>query len=208
MSEADEVGLLGSLRSFLSVNSSLWGFSRAVKNRLSPTPTVIGSDFRTAAAALTPKQLEYGSVFEGTDWRTIFTSGYRHAVVDYEEPRIQVGYWLTLYAAERIDELGKQNGIVSIFVLLPTKESAFLNKVKNTKEHVWYEELIRDEDRFRQLMIRYMDKKRLTYVDMTPTLRSMAQQPYFETADGHPNAIGHEAIARRLLPFVGVCKPI
>jgi hypothetical protein len=35
----------------------------------------------------------------------------------------------------------------------------------------------------------------LGYIDMAPSLRAMAQQPYFANADGHPNAIGNKEIA-------------
>ena len=54
-----------SLRYFLAQNSSLWGLARAVKNKLFPPRTVLSDEFETAVAALTPKQLEYASIFDG-----------------------------------------------------------------------------------------------------------------------------------------------
>jgi hypothetical protein len=194
------------LRRFLSQHSAIWGFGRAIKNQLLPPNSVLSAEFRTAVAALTPTQLEYASIFEGADWSTIFTSRYRDAAENYEDPRIQVGYWLTQWAIQDIDQLAKQNGISLMFILLPTKESVFAPKVKNASEHKFFEKLTTEENRFRHSLIRYLEENGIAYIDMTPPLRSMAQQPYFENADGHPNAIGHKAIASRVLEHIGVCK--
>jgi len=81
------------------------GFARAIK-------AVLSDDFRTAVAALTPKQLEYASIFDGTDWKTILTSRYREAVENIDDPRIKVGVWLTQWAIHNIDRLAKHNDIL------------------------------------------------------------------------------------------------
>jgi hypothetical protein len=41
-----------------------------------------------------------------------------------------------------------------------------------------------------------MKKNDFAYVDMAPALRSLVQQPYFESADGHPNAVGYKRLRR------------
>jgi len=195
-----------SLRDFLARNSSFLGFARAVTNQLFPPQTVLSHEFRTAIAALTPKQLEYASIFDGTDWRTIFTSRYREAAENIDDPRIKVGVWLTQWALENIVQSVKQNDISIIFILLPTKESVFGDKVRNADDYKYFKKLTTEEDRIRQGLIQYMERYNIAYIDMAASLRAMTQQPYFEDADGHPNAIGQKEIARKVLEYVGMCK--
>ena len=198
---------LGSMRHFLSRNSTLWGFGRAIKNRFFATPeTVLSNEFEIAIRALKPKQLDYASVFRGTDWRTILTSRYREAVQNSDDPRIRVGYWLTEWAIQDINKFAKQIGIASTFVLLPTKESVFAPKIPDAKGHRFFEKLIAEENLHRQRLIQYMQKANINYIDMARALRSNAQQPYFANADGHPNAIGNKVIAANLVEHTGVCK--
>jgi len=183
-------------RFFLARNSALWGFARAIKNKL----------ISPQNAALTPEQLGYASVFEGPDWKTILTSRYREAVENADDPRIRVGIWLTKWAIQHIDQMAKQNSIETIFILLPTKESVFVDKVKGAADHKYFQKLTTEEEQLRQDLIEYMKKNSFGYIDMAPSLRSMAQQPYFEDADGHPNAAGQKTIATRLQKRVGTCK--
>src|SRR5262249_5584494 len=151
--------------------------------------SVLSKDFETAVAALTPRQLEYASIFEGADWRTILTSRYREAVADHYAPSIRARYWVTEWAVEHDYDMGKQNGAGAIFVLLPTKESVFASKVQDRNAHKYYEKLITEEDLHRKRLIQFMERAHIRYVDMTSSLRSSAEQPYFENADGHPNVI-------------------
>jgi hypothetical protein len=195
-----------SLRTFLSRNSSLWGFARAVRDRLFHSQDgILSNDFRTAVAALTPKQLEYVSVFEGPTWRTILTSRYREALEQLEDPRIRVGVWLTQWAMRDIGDTATRNGIDVVFVLIPTKESVFADKVKMRENHRYFDRLTAEEDRVRRDLIQYMEKNNLAYVDLAPTLRSQARQPYFENADGHLNVTGNKAVATKLQEWTGVC---
>ncbi len=195
------------LTRYLAQNSALWGFSRAIKNKLFGSQnSVLSGEFHTAVAALTAKQLEYSSVFEGPDWRTILTSGVREAAQKSDDPRIQVGFWLTQWAIQNIDQLAKRNGIAAVFILLPTKESVFVEKVKNADDHKYFKKLTTEEDQHRKDLIEYMDKNDLAYIDMAPSLRSIVRQPFFENADGHPNAVGQEAIATAVQKQIGTCK--
>ena len=195
-----------SLRYFLAQNSSLWGLARAVKNKLFPPRTVLSDEFETAVAALTPKQLEYASIFDGTDWRTILTSRYREVAENIDDPRIKVGIWLTRWAVQSIDHLAKENDMAATFILLPTKESVFVDKVKVAGDHNFYKKLTAEEDQIRRDLIQYMEQNKFVYIDMAPALRSMVQQPYNVNVDGHPNAAGQKAIATKVLEYVGLCK--
>jgi hypothetical protein len=194
------------LRIFLRGNSALWGFGRALKARLTKAhSTILSTDFHTAVAALTPKELEYASVFDGEGWRTILTSRYREFVENDDDPRIKVGIWLTKWAIQTIDQLAKHNGSRAIFVLLPTKESVFADKVTDPDRHPYLSKLITDEARHRRDLISYMNGNGISYVDVAPPLKEMERQPYFENADGHPNSAGHARIAEIMYKRIGSC---
>ena len=70
----------------------------------------------------------------------------------------------------------------------------------------YFSKLTNEEYKYRQYLIDYLKENGFSYVDLAPSLRAMVQQPYFENADGHPNAIGQKEIATRLLEHVGSCK--
>jgi hypothetical protein len=194
------------LRTFLRGNSALWGFGRTLKARLTRAQsTILSDDFHIAVAALTPKGLEYASVFDGEGWRTILTSRYREFVENDDDPRIKVGIWLTKWAIQTIDQLARHNGSRAIFVLLPTKESVFAEKVTDPDMHPYLSKLITMEDRHRRDLISYMNGNGISYVDVAPLLKEMARQPYFQNADGHPNTAGHLRIAEIIHETIGSC---
>jgi hypothetical protein len=193
---ADEDTNKGGLRGFLSRNSALYGSLRAIKNAFVSRPAdVLDSSFETAVAALTSRQLEYASVFDDGSWRTIFTARYRFAVEDASDPRILVGHWMTTRAAEMMLVRSRAKGFEVVFLLLPTKESVFAERVADPSAHPYFAQLVADEAEHRRALIEHFQKIGAAYVDVTPALRSVAQQPYFESADGHPNELGHEVIA-------------
>ena len=196
-----------SIRHFLHQHSALWGFGGAIKNRLlGKLPTVLDIEFEDAVSALTSKQLQYASIFEGSSWKTIFTSRYREAVEDDDDPRIRVGYWLTQWAVGRINDLTEQRGIRSIFVLLPTKESVFASQVRSTGEHSYFEKLTEEENLHRGRLIQFMEQMNISFVDVRPVLETSIPQPYFANADGHPNSVGHNVIAARLSNEISKCE--
>ena len=84
---------LSRLRLFLSKYSAIYGLLRAVKNSLgeSKQPRLVPQSFDQAVSGLNPERLKYCSVFEGEDWRTIFTGKYRGRALHQSDPRIQAG---------------------------------------------------------------------------------------------------------------------
>ena len=63
-------------------------------------------------------------------------------------------------------------------------------------------ELAQDEDRIRDEIKRYMQDHGIDFVDPVPELRQSERQPYFPDGDGHPNALGHQIIAKKILEFI------
>ncbi len=195
-------------RDFIKTDSALWGFFRAIRLELKGNQIgALDLEFGKAVSSLTPKQRDYASVFEGEDWRTIFTSRYRLAAEDSTDARIVVGRWLTEWAIEDIQKTANSIGASLLFVLLPTKEAVFADRVENPESHEYFEELIANETSHRQHFAEIFSAKGIPYVDARDGLARSSLQPYFENANGHPNAAGHAAIAKAVSASVESCQP-
>jgi hypothetical protein len=62
-----------------------------------------------------------------------------------------------------------------VFVLLPTKEAVFAEKVKDPGTHSYFSKIIDEEDRHRLDLIGYMNQHGISYVDAAPPLKEMTQ---------------------------------
>jgi hypothetical protein len=191
-------------RVYLSDNSALYGLARALKDiayaMAFPQPTVLSENFELAKSALTQKQLQYFSVFEGDkSWRTILTSNYRNVVGDRQEPRIEIGFQMTPRILAAIKQRVLSSNTQLLVVLLPTKESVFSEKVLNPDSHAGYPELIDSETRSREELKLFLAENEIPTIDLLPHLMQSDNQPYFSNADGHPNALGHSIISDVIL---------
>ena len=190
------------LKSFLSDYSALYSLGRVLQNHLSSAwrgrDPMLADDFDKAVRNLTDRDLQYCSVFEDRGWRTILTGPYRGLVNDRDDMRIQAGYDLTSRILLEIRERLDTNKIRLLVVLLPTKESVFASRVSNIEAHVGLAKLVTDERENREGLIRFMELQDIHYLDTLPFLQRSASQPYFHSANGHPNALGHEIIAREV----------
>lgn len=197
-------------RALVSRYSATWGFARAVKNSvkqsLAPArPDLLSRGFESAVAALTPRHLEYASVFDDGAWRTILTARYREASESDRDLRVRVGYSLTEWAVDAIRAEAERAGASAIFVLLPTKEIAFFHRVAKPADHAYLESLVAAETGHRNRLIEHMQASGMQYVDPLEALRASPEQPYFENADGHPNPTGHTIIATEVASAVEGC---
>ena len=191
----------------LASHSALWGFFRAIKGRLEgPEATILDPSFERAVSALTPQQLKYVSVFEGKGWRTILTARYRLVAEDSSDPRIAVGRWLTDLAVKDIQNTAQANGARLLFVLLPTKETVFASRVDFVNKHTYLERLVEQEALNRAYLIGLLSERDIPYIDARSILERLPDQPYWENADGHPNAKGHMAIANAINAAIPPCK--
>lgn len=128
---------------------------------------------------------------------TIFTPAYRLCALDLEDPRIAEGLSISLRGFERMDRLARSHGVGFAVLLIPTKEAALRNESLPEAAPI-LEELRIMEARARNETIRFLDKHGIPWIDASPVLREAARSgapPYPPTADGHPNASGHTAIA-------------
>jgi lysophospholipase L1-like esterase len=185
-------------RRFVSRYSKLYGLARALRHRLAARPTVsalLATDFETAVSGLTPRKRRYASIYEGPDWRTILTSAYRGQMLNLEDPRIRAGMEIIKSSLIEMEARSRAAGVRLVVVLIPTKERVFWPRVDHPEQHTGLRSLVGNERMIHGELTGFLDQRGLEYVDVLESLRVGAVQPYFENADGHPNAAGHAIIA-------------
>ena len=96
-----------------------------------------------------------------------------------------------------------RRGVDFLVLLIPTKESVFLPRVVNRREHVDLERLAAAERRLRAELARHLAEQGIRYLDLLPVLRAASRQPYFGDGDGHPNPHGHELIGDAVAKSLG-----
>jgi hypothetical protein len=163
---------------------------------------LLARDFHKAKANLTDRQLPFVSFYEGRSWQTILTSPYRFRVMDVADPRVRTGIEISKHMLEQMHFRVSESGARYLVLLLPTKEYVFWPRVENPDEHKLLAELARDEDRIHSEIKRYMQDHGIDFIDPVTELRESERQPYFPDGNGHPNALGHEIIAKKVLEFI------
>lgn len=177
---ADHVKILGLFR-------AAWAQLTAAP----PTP-LLSRDFEQAAGSLDSRQRELAEPVSEEGWRTILTPDYRGRVVDERDPRIRLGFEISLRAISAIRERTRAANASLLLVLIPTKESVFWPR---GRANAALQRLVANESRLREDLVASLQAQDIPYIDMLPVLRSADAQPYFEDVDGHPNAAGHRLIA-------------
>ncbi len=186
-------------------HSKLYGLLRTLMIRFvydAETNALLARDFQKAKANITDRQLPFVSVYEGISWQTIFTSPYRFRVMDDADPRIRTGIEISKHMLDRMRFRAREVGTKFVVLLLPTKEYIFWSQVEEPLEHKSLTELVRNEDKIRNEIRRYMQDQGIDFIDPVTELRESERQPYFPDGDGHPNALGHKIIAEKVLEFI------
>jgi lysophospholipase L1-like esterase len=193
---------------WFSKNSKVYGVLRAVKNLIYRPPRLLAKDFHYAVRSLTPFQLEYCSIFEGKNWRTILTAPYRKKALDYKDLRIRVGVELSKSAIKNMHHTLIGANINFLVVLLPTKESTFWPRVESPMQHKDLELLVANENVLKNELIAFFNKEDIKYLDMLPAMLAAEVQPYFENTDGHPNPMGHKIISDQIAQYLSLQSPL
>ncbi len=185
------------VRAFVSEHFMLYALARAAYHVTDHEETIglLSRDFDTARRAITPRQAPYATPYADNGWRTILTSAYRGYMVDREDPRVEAGFFVMLHALERIIAMAQGAGARTIIVLIPTKETVFSSRMEDLGGHAGLAELVANEAYFKARLVQALSTRKVTFVDPLPDLIAAGASPYYEDADGHPNAGGHGVIA-------------
>lgn len=133
------------------------------------------------------------------DIRTLFTSQYRLGGLNLKDPRIREGEQILFKAIARMNELAVRDDVKFLVLLIPTKEFVFREMVESPAAD--YSALVANEETFWNEAVHFFKERGIEYVDALPALREqfkVGKQPYHVTLDGHPNQLGHRAIAELL----------
>jgi hypothetical protein len=188
------------IRRFVPNHSNLYALLRSTRAVLSPDPGMdfYSKDFERAVASLTDEQRSYYSAIEGSDWRTVLTPAQRAKVLDVEDPRIRLGFEVCSDALVATHLKAEEAGADLLVVLLPTKESVFKPHVANPEEHANLVDVWESERQLGAELKRRLGERGIRVLNPIAALSHAHRQTYFEDADGHPNAWGHEIIAREI----------
>ena len=132
--------------------------------------------------------------------KTVFTPDYRLSALEFNDPRINEGFRVSLEAIRSINKRVKELGIDFVVLLIPTKELVFEDIVYKKIDDVpeAYRSLIKNEELLWIKAKDFLRDQKIYFIDTLPVLRKCIQagnQPYDISSNGHPNPIGHYAMA-------------
>jgi len=188
------------LRDFLAEHSKLYGLLRVVRIVVNEQ-TKHELDWASIKQGTTGKP--YYQIFDNGTLRTILTPNYRLVALDLNDSRIREGQRISLEAMRLMQRQAQAANAEFIVLLIPTKELVFKevlyeNVVDPPKT---YQTLIANEEFMWQRTKDFLTDHGILFIDALPALRQRLRsgtQPYAMSSDGHPNAIGHQAIAEYL----------
>ncbi len=188
------------LRTWTAVHSRLYGVARAAR-RLSAAPadplSPADSGFETAVRSLTSEKRASTLIVDRPGWRTILTPAYRGRVEDDSDVRIREGFEVVKGSLNSLANRSRSAGVKLLVVLIPTKETVLWSRADQTNPAL--SRLLDNESRLKTELFDFLSSRDIDVVDVSDRLGAATRQPYFENADGHPNAWGHRVIADAII---------
>ena len=188
-----------SLARSVAEHSKIYGLLRRLRfegaRRMSAADTSEAESW-AAAQAFAAAHSEYCQVFSDGQFQTVFMSEYRLNALDLDDVRIAEGLAIALRAIDRMGERAAARKIRFLVVVIPTKEAVFSDRWASPTPA--FERLADHERRAMALVEAHLQERGIEFLDASAALRASlaaGAQPYPVSQDGHPNAIGHRAIA-------------
>jgi lysophospholipase L1-like esterase len=141
---------------------------------------------------------EHGLVCEDENVRTVFTTAYRLAGQDLDDPRVAEGLRITKVVLERIRDKVRGRANLTV-VMIPTKELVYaeLMKSRGTTNATYLRDL-EMERKSRADLISWFRENGIQSIDVLPQMQDAIgrrQQLYPSTTESHPDAGGYTVIA-------------
>jgi len=201
VSGAASTGLKGWLRD----HSRLYGLARATRDAL--RGPVDGTDWPSMVAAAARSGGRDEAFQLSAEIRTTFTPAYRLCALDQSDPRLLEGRRIMEECLRRMQARVEQAGARFVVLLVPTKELVFREVVRQSGYgSETFRRVTNNELTFWDALRKSLQARGIAHVDALPALRAQVQQslaPYPMSNDGHPNPVGHRAIAECVLEVAG-----
>lgn len=140
-----------------------------------------------------------GAVCEWPGRETVFTTAYRLAGLDLDEPRIVEEIRISRDLLAQMQTETQTNHARLIVLLLPTKEAVNASAQNgNLNLDPTYQKLVKMEGRVRSEILSTCEKNGIPAIDALPYLSSAldrGERIYPSTTESHPNAHGYSVIA-------------
>jgi len=197
----------------LASHSRLYGLLRGLVTRLGDggakaSGTPVHKEFDTYAKRVEGADPNLLLPYRDGAISTVLTPAARAAVLDLQDPRVAEGLRISLDALARIAVLCDGHSRVAV-VWIPTKELVYASRVRSSGVRFpeTYARLVEAESAMWALTRRFLDARRIPWIDTLPSLRAALERdtpPYPTDWNGHPNATGNEQIARAVLKSGGL----
>ncbi len=185
-----------SVRALVARHSRLYGLARAVASAVrQETEPPRARDLETALGRLNEAQRRIVQPARTSGWGTLLTPSYRNMVVDASDPRIAAGLAAMRGFLAELDERCRAHGVRFAVVLIPTKESVFAARLSTAERGAPLDSLVANEGADRDSLVAWLSGRGVPVLDVLPALQRASGQPYPGDTDGHPNPVGHQAIA-------------
>lgn len=191
-------------RTLISEHSRFYGSLRWTKECILE---LIAPDFlsRRNAAEQWRRQVDWtvrypqaGCVFEHRGMRTILTPARRNIALNLSDARIADALDILKSILIQFNTRCRESGTRLAVVLIPTKESVFYAFAEGQYLDEGVARLVSNESVVRSRITAFLVGNDIPFVDVRAALLSCMESgvsPYPITRDGHPNVIGHAAIA-------------
>jgi hypothetical protein len=197
-------GFVSRCRNTLSDHCRLYGLARAIKNSAASHLRRIGGDRgekdrRWARNVKWSKRHPKTSILQIDQQRTILTPAYRDALLDLSDERIDAGLRLTMEAISRISARCRARNVKLVVAIIPTKEWVYDAVIESRQKYSGMDELIAHESGALESIATFLCERKIDFLNVGHSLRNCVRsvrQPYPMSTDGHPNAVGNEAIAK------------
>ena len=135
--------------------------------------------------------------------RQTFTPNLRLKTVNLESPAVREGVRISKIAISEMKAICASRNIELLVVLIPTKELVYSELIEirfNDSMTNTFVSLVKNETSIRDDLSDYLSNENISFVDVLPPLRRMAEkgEDLYPFNDGHPNGFGYSVIANEV----------
>jgi len=139
--------------------------------------------------------------------QTIFTPTSNRLLMDSADPQVELALEIMKRAIAEMAELGRENGIDTYFLVVPTKELVYAEMIEEyglLGAHADLEPALKSELAIRDAIFSFLRDNNLHTIDPLDTLRdAVISTEIYPVNDGHPNAAGYRVIAQEIAGAIG-----